>query len=225
MAELNKNIRKKYAALMTYTVIFYGIWTAWEIYFKPWLDTIIENEYAAQFIKSGVIKNLIWTFPAILIIKYFETDLYVGLREMFTAKVKWLKYLPIFLCFTVWLLAGVIIQSGKISVSGTFGYSSLIVVLFVGITEELVFRGWLLNGTLGVKRKWLPVTINALMFLAIHFPIWLYSGSFIDNFKNMSFLCVVVLSFIFSYAFLKSKNILVPVFLHMYWDLLMFLLY
>lgn len=225
MAELNKNIRKKYAALMTYTVIFYGTWTAWEIYFKPCLDTIIENEYAAQFIKSGVIKNLIWTFPAILIIKYFETDLYVGLREMFTAKVKWFKYLLIFLCFTVYLLAGVLIQNGKISVSGTFRYSSLIVVLFVGITEELVFRGWLLNGTLGAKRKWLPVTINALMFLAIHFPKWIYSGNFAENFRNLSFLCVIVLSFIFSYAFLKSKNILVPVFLHMYWDLLMFLLY
>lgn len=225
MAEHNKNIRKKYAALTIYTVIFYVIWTAWEFYFKPWLDTIIENEYAAQFIKSGVIKNLIWTFPAILIIKYFETDLYVGLREMFTAKVKWLKYLPIFLCFTVYLLAGVLIQNGKISVSVNFRYGSLIAVLFVGITEELVFRGWLLNGTLGAKRKWLSVTINALMFLAIHFPIWIYSGSFAENFRNLSFLCVIVLSFIFSYAFLKSKNILVPVFLHMYWDLLMFLLY
>lgn len=225
MAKLNKNIRKKYVVLMIYTVIFYGIWTAWEIYFKPCLDTIIENEYAAQFIKSGVIKNLIWTFPAILIIKYFETDLYVGLREMFTAKVSLFKYLPIFLLFTAWLLAGVLIEHGKITVSGAFSGSSLITVLFVGITEETVFRGWLLNGTLGAKRKWLPVTINALMFLAIHFPKWIYSGSFIDNFKNMSFLSVVVLSFIFSYAFIKSKNILVPVFLHMYWDLLMFLLY
>ena len=225
MAKLNKNFRRKYAVLIIYTVIFYGIWTAWEFYFKPWLDTIIENEYAAQFIKSGVIKNLIWTLPAILIIKYFETDLYIGLREMFTTKVKWLKYFPIFLLFTVYLLAGVLIQNGKITVSESFIGSSLIIVLFVGITEETVFRGWLLNSTVGEKRKLLPVTINALMFLVIHFPNWIYSGSFIDNFKNMSFFSVIILNFIFSYTFIKSQNILVPIFLHMYWDLLMFLFY
>ena len=61
MTKLNKNIRKKYAVLIIYTVIFYGIWTVFELYIKPWLDAIIENEYAAQLIKSGVIKNLVWT--------------------------------------------------------------------------------------------------------------------------------------------------------------------
>ena len=144
---------------------------------------------------------------------------------MFTAKVNLFKYLPIFLCFTVYLLAGALIQNGKITVSESFSGGSLIIVLFVGITEETVFRGWFLNSTVGEKSKWLPVTINALMFLAIHFPKWIHSGSLIDNFKNMSFLGVIILSFIFSYTFIKSKNILVPVFLHMYWDLLMFLLY
>lgn len=222
---MDKKSGKKYTALIIYTIIFYGVWTVWEFNLKPWTDTIIKNEYAAQFIKSGIIKNLVWTFPAILIIKYFENDLYVGLREMFTAKIKWFKYLPIFLCFTVYLLAGAFIVNGKIEFSSSFSYSSLITVLFVGITEETVFRGWLLNGTVGEKSKWLPVTVNALMFLAIHFPNWIYSGIFIDNFKNMSFLCVIVLSFIFSYTFIKSKNILVPMFLHMYWDLLMFLFY
>ena len=101
----------------------------------------------------------------------------------------------------------------------------MIDVLFVGITEEMVFRGWLLNITVTENRKWLPIIINAVMFLLIHFPIWIASGIFIDDFTSLNFLCVPALSIIFSWSFIKSKNIWIPITLHMYWDLLMDLFY
>ena len=75
----------------------------------------------------------------------------------------------------------------------------------------MVFRGWLLNITVSEKRKWLPIMINAVMFLLIHFPIWIKSGVFIDSFTSLNFLC--------------SKSIWIPITLHMYWDLLMCLFY
>ncbi len=98
----------------------------------------------------------------------------------------------------------------------------MIIVLFVGITEEMVFRGWLLNATVSEKKKWMPVIINSLMFLFIHFPKWIHEGCFVENFQNMGFLSIIILSIIFSWTFIKSKNIWISILLHMYWDLLMF---
>lgn len=69
------------------------------------------------------------------------------------------------------------------------------------------------------------ILTNAVMFLVIHFPIWIQEGVFISNFTSFGFLCILILSIVFSCTFLKSKNILVPVALHMYWDFLVFMFY
>lgn len=215
----------KWSVLILYIIVFYSIWTMWEFWGKSFIGNAIENEYISQLIKSGVIKNLVWTLPAILLINHFKTDVYVGLKDMFAVKIQWMKYLPVFFLFTVYLLGGVILEKSKISVSETFRFSDLIIVLFVGITEEMVFRGWLLNIMVSEKKKWVPIIINSLMFLVIHFPIWIYEGNFSGNFQNLGFLCIITLSIIFSWTFIKSKNILIPILLHMYWDLLMFMFY
>lgn len=158
----------------------------------------------------------------ILISKYSDFTL-VKLRKKYTSKVNWFKYVPIFLSFTIYILLRSYILNKNISISENFSFDSIIIVLFVGITEEMVFRGWLLNVTVSNNKKWLAIIINAIMFLAIHFPKWIYSGQFISSFLNMGFLCIIILSIIFSVTFLKSKNIIVPILLHMYWELLMFL--
>lgn len=215
----------KITVLIVYVIVFYGIWTAWELWAKGLITSAVPNAYLSQFIKSGVIKNLVWTLPALLLVKRFESGVYVGAKEMFTAKVNVLKYLPIFLVFTVYLLGGAFLLKGGLAISESFGFEKLIIVLFVGITEETVFRGWLLNAALGEKKKWLPVAVNALMFLLIHFPVWIHEGKFAANFQSFGFLGVLILSVIFSVTFIKSKNIWIPVALHSYWDLLMFLFY
>lgn len=215
----------KFAVLIIYAIIFYSLWTLWELFGKACISNSFENEYISQFIKSGVIKNLVWTLPAALLIHYFKNDVYIGLKDMFTNKVRILKYLPIFLIFTVYLLVGAVLQKGKISISETFSFSSVITVIFVGITEEMVFRGWLLNATISEKKKWFPIIINSIMFLLIHFPIWIHEGQFVGNFQSFGFLSVIILSIVFSWTFIKSKNIWIPIFLHMYWDLLMFIFY
>lgn len=220
------NGSSKTLALIVYAAVFYAVWTAWELWIKGTITAAVPNEYLSQLIKSGIIKNLVWTLPALLLVKHFEQiDMYVGAKEMFTTKVNILKYLPIFLVFTVYLLVGAFVQKGGIAVSETFGFDKLIVVLFVGITEETVFRGWLLNATLGEKKKWIPVTVNSVMFLLIHFPVWIYEGAFAENFQNLGFLSILILSVIFGVTFIKSKSIWIPVALHMYWDLMMFLFY
>lgn len=224
------NRLSKTTALIVYIIVFYGLWTVWEFWVRDLISASITNEYLSQFIKSGVIKNLIWTLPAVLLVKRFDGEVYAGLRGMFTSKVRVWKYLPLFLLFSVYLIGGAALINGGLAVSRSFGLDKLIVVLFVGITEEMVFRGWLLNAFIGKdcrsrKKMRLAVAANSVMFLLIHFPVWIHSGVFIEEFRSFGFLSILILSGIFGWTFIKSKNILVPVALHMWWDLLMFLFF
>ncbi len=179
----------------------------------------------AQLIKSGVVKNLVWTLPAIVLMNRFRADMYVSPKEMFTPRVSPQRLLLPFCLFTLYLLCGAVLTKGRLAVRPGFGLCDLIIVLFVGVTEETVFRGWLLNATLRKQEKWRAIFLNALMFLAIHFPVWLCQGTFLFQFQSLGFLSLLLLSVIFSWLFIQNKSIWVPVFFHMYWDLLILMLY
>lgn len=215
--------RSKNAALAVYLPLFYGIWTLWEFWVRGLVDAAIPNEMLAQLVKSGLMKNLVWTLPALLLIHHFRDQVAIPLREMFSAKVHWGKYLPIFLAFTLYILTGAFLQKGTLTISDSFGIAQVIIILFVGLTEESVFRGWLLNAMVQRDNKWPSILCNAFLMLAIHFPVWLHTGGFFSNFANLGFVGIMTLSVIFSHTFLQSRSLLVPIALHMYWDLLVLL--
>lgn len=211
--------------LSIYFVIFYIVWAVCTLSIMPKIDLLL-NEYLSAVVKSGVLKNLVWTIPAGLLIKKYHNNVELSLKDMFTNKINWLKYLPIFLIFTIYILIGGYKTNGSLQISSDFGLDEIIVVLFVGLTEELVFRGWLLNSTIKDKKDddlYMPIGVNALLFLSIHFPRWIADGVFISNFVSLGFIQIIILSILFSYVFIKSKNILIPIALHMYWDLLVFM--
>ena len=217
MRELDEPQKGKVSkkVVVFYSILFYGVWSLFELWLKPVIDS--------QFIKTVIIKNLIWTVPAVYLIYHFSSMMFIPFKEMFTRKVNWLKWLPLFLGFTIYLLAGCYVTKGEIALSSDFNLDLIIIFLFVGLTEELVFRGWLLNATIDNRNKWLAILINAFLFLLIHFPIWIQEGVLAENILSLDFIVVPILSVIFSLSFIKSRNIFVPIVLHMYWDLLMFL--
>lgn len=213
----NKNLTK---TLIIYFILFYLAWGFSEFIIN------IENPILYSIVREGILKNIIWTLPSILLIKRHQEEVETSLKDMFTNKVNWLKYLPIFLIFTMYILIGTYRMSGNLQISLDFGLDDIIVVIFVGLTEELVFRGWLLNVTIKGKKDddiYLPILINSILFLSIHFPKWIHTGVFTSNMLSMGFLQIILLSCIFGYIFAKSKNILIPIALHMYWDLLVFM--
>ncbi len=216
--------KKASKTLIVYVILFYALWTAFELLVKNRLDSTIQNTVLCTLVKSGLIKNCVWTLPAILLIRHFQSDVYIPLKEMFSTKINWLKVAPIFLIFTVYVLAGAVLHHGKPGIVPGFGAEEVIIVLFVGLTEEMVFRGWLLNVTFSENRKWLGLIGNAILFVAIHFPKWIAAGTLLAAFTSLQFLEIAALSIVFSLTFLRSKNILVPIFLHMYYDLLVFML-
>lgn len=215
-----------------YYVALFTIWLLieWLFHSKSISTSDPVNYWLIQSgVKEGALKILIWLMPAILLIRAYRLQLYVTLNQMFRTKVNWFKLLPIFLLFTLYLIVGVYdIFDGTISIVPGFVWSQLLWVLFVGITEEMVFRGWLLNATIkdaSKGKRWAMVAINSLLFLGIHVPIWIFTNQIDIVFSSFSFLSVIVLSFIFSWTFIKTKSIVPAIILHMYWDLLIVLFY
>ena len=78
---------RKLFVLAVYLIAFYSIWTVWEFWGKSLVDTIIKEKWAAQMIKPCVVKNLVWTLPAILLIQHFKSDVAISLREMFLKRL------------------------------------------------------------------------------------------------------------------------------------------
>ena len=223
--------------LVIYTLLLYAVWTAYHVLLEPKLDAI-PNEIVGSLIGDGICKNLVWTLPAVLLILHYKDALAVKPGEFFTWKKEYVKYLFIFPAFCAYIALSLIAQKQAPAIAITA--SEIITVIFVGVTEELVFRGWLLNAT----AAYLPeakhtaenddsvpwgeygvIALNAVMFLTVHFPRWITAGEFVTNFTQLGFVTILILSVVFSLAFLRTKNIVLAIALHMFWDLLVFLVY
>ena len=223
--EITTKSQKLKLTLLIYTIIFYGIWTMYTFLVSPFLEDHFPNAVVCQIIKE-CIKNLVWTLPAMLLVHHFSSEVHIKLKEMFTTKVKWIRYLPLFAFFTAFILTNHYIVHHSFKISPDFGASTIVIILSVGLTEEMVFRGWLLNATVSSNKdkQWQAIALNAVMFMLIHFPTWIRHGTFVSAFTGFGFIVLLALGAIFGLSLLKSRNILVPIALHMYWDLLVMML-
>jgi len=148
--------------LGVYLFIFFAIWSVRELVIQPVLLDPLGN--ITMEVIGEAIKLLVWTLPAVLLIRHYRGDMWIGLKEMFTNKPVWFKdaYF-LLLIFAPLLRAGVF---NGFAISPDFDPVRLIgSVVFVGITEELVFRGFLLNTFL--KRTKIPyaIALNAVLLL------------------------------------------------------------
>jgi len=208
--------------IVIYCIIFFAVWTVQELIVRPmFLDTL--NSPIAEFLGQAI-KLLVWTLPAIILIKHFQDDMQINLKEMFATKPNWLKAVPFFAILAIPLIQALILGGGLL-VNPEFVPTHLIeAVIFAGITEEIVFRGFLLNTFLKRMKMWQAIVTDAILFVLIHYPIWIYRGFGIGDFLIPS-LTVAALSAIFALSFIKTKNIFIPMVIHMLWNLLVITLY
>ena len=216
--------RKVGTAWILFYVILYIVWALKAFALNPVLSQVIEKDSAVWFLVSdGIIKNLCWTLPAVLLIRKFDNDLFISKKELFSKPKDWKGFLPLFGYVTAYCVFSSVI-SHKGFYFNADGLVECLAFLFVGITEEFVFRAFLLNATVTEKNQKLAVGINAVLFLCIHFPTWIIHDSFVNNFLNFGFISIILLSIFFSWSMLKFRNIWIPVGLHMLWDILVTLL-
>lgn len=222
---MKRNRKLSISTILLYFIIFAALWSVRELIIGPICDKTLggwENAFIGILLKV-----LIWVIPSIFFIQYFEQDMWLTLKEMFSNRVKWRGYLLIFCGFCLYYLVASYFTFHQIRIHTGFNAKVFVgSVLFVGITEEAVFRAWLLNATLKRLDPWPSILINGLMFLSIHIPIWYYTNVFSTPIKALqNIVTVFVLSIIFSWTFVKSKNIFPPILLHTSWDFLYLIIF
>ena len=220
---MTKKRELNYLKILVYYLILLAIWSFRELLLESFIRSNLGDlgaELVGEFIKLAV-----WALPAALLVLYYKSEMYVTLRGMFTTKVDILLYLLIFFGFLAVNLVGSLINEGKIVPTFPEPISSMIgTVLLVGITEEMVFRGFLQNALVQKMESTYALITSSLMFVVIHFPIWIYKGIFTGLFQVLgNCVSIFCLSLVFGWTFMKSRNIIVPICLHMSWNLIVIL--
>lgn len=116
----------------------------------------------------GNIWKLIWAGLAFVFMFYYKNELPISIKEMFT-KIN-IKYVSIYLLiFTLINFILMLLPFKKLSIPdvSTF-FGALITYFFVGLTEETVFRGWMLNALLKVTSFWKANIIQSIFFMLVH---------------------------------------------------------
>ena len=215
------NFQKIY---IIFLVLFYAVWTIAELIIHPALNQVIaDGSVLSQIVFDWILKNLCWTAPALILIKKFDAKLYIPAKKLFKNPVDMKEVLLVF-CLEI----AFCIVNSVASHNGFYfraeGLQECIGFVFVGVTEELVFRAFLLNSVITEKNKNFAVILNAILFLCIHFPIWILYGNFIAYMTSFSFMMIILLSIFFSWTMLYFKNIWVTIGVHMLWDILVTIL-
>lgn len=209
--------KKSVNQLILYIIIFFFVWNLYEFVLKP--QILLNLPQMLGTLTQTVIKLSIWTVPSFLLIKKNE-GIAIKYPDLFSHRVKWKTWVLVTLVIMIYLLMISYIQYGNIAIRESFQPISLInTVLFVGVTEEMVFRGWLLNSLLTKVSKWNAIILSSILFVFIHFPTWIYTNTFNGIISSGGFIQAFLLGVLFSWSFMKSKNIFVPMLLHMTWNL------
>jgi membrane protease YdiL (CAAX protease family) len=148
---------------------------------------------------------------------------YLGLRHNFRKGLKWtggvsLAFISYFVVLNIIVLEN--------DIDFQIGFEEwLNTILLVGITEEIVFRGFLLRKFMDSYRFWIANTITSLLFVSIHFPIWFYKGLFEFPYILRSIITVFGLGIIFGFVYKKSNFLWSVIIIHSLYNLLVSLFY
>ncbi|MGI6664921.1 MAG: CPBP family intramembrane glutamic endopeptidase [Christensenellaceae bacterium] len=212
-------MQKRAPRLSVVLLSYLGIVLAWSLFYlciAPWREALA---FPFSELLSQACKLLIWALPAFLLIRKYSDTLFFSWETLFRSSFPTKQVSLLSLAILLFCILRSLLSNGRIVFHvDALAEKFISTVLFVDLTEELVFRGWLLNATWKRVKNWLVLLLNALLFLCIHFPLWVFEGSFAANFANGSFLTICLLSLLFSYVFLSSKNIWATITLHMVWN-------
>jgi hypothetical protein len=131
----------------------------------------------------------------------------VVLRERLRTQ-RWVWIVPIAL-----LVASVAtIDYGRLATAGiALGIALLLGTLFIGVSEELLFRGVVLTFLRDRYREWIAATVTALLFGAIHFlagPVQIVASA--------------IFGYLLYYVRRVSGGIVMPILVHTAWDFAVF---
>jgi uncharacterized protein len=197
-----------------YLLIFYFVWALKELWIINYFLLFGGTTFALLNVMTKV---LVWIFPIWIYVKYY---LNINPMKYFNMNINVKKGLiwGVILSLIVGLYFTIVVYLVNHS---AFHFllpldDYLDEFLVVGITEEMVFRGLILTEINKRISFWKANVMTSLLFLLIHYPIWIHNGEFF-NFWNHPYIFLIGL--IFGFIYKKIGSLWSVVLLHSFYDL------
>ncbi|MEH7885084.1 type II CAAX endopeptidase family protein [Bacillus sp. JJ1609] len=200
--------------LVFYLLFFYFIWALKELWFINFFHFFGETTYALQ---EAIVKVLVWIVPIWVYVKYYLNTSpmsYFNMNINVKKGLLWGIILSILVGFRFAIEVYLVNNETFHFVLPLYIYLNGFLV--VGITEEMVFRGFLLKELNNRISFWKANVITALLFLLIHYPIWIHEGVF---FHFWTHVYIFLLGLIFGFVYKKTVSLWSVVLLHSFYDL------
>lgn len=200
-------------------LVFITIWSINILFISPKL--IIFGDDIAVFLRI-IIKFILWCGYGYYFIRLYNKNLVIKKEELFKMKNHHFM-LKILLAVVVVAILSMFKNHHGFNINSFTLEDFINKFLLVGIEEELVFRGLILNG-LTKKEIFIKASIiTSILFALIHIPgyirLELELGLIIIN-----CLKILAVSCVYNYIFKETKSIWPIVIIHSVWDLLFFLI-
>lgn len=197
--------------LLVYLLIFYLLWALKELWMVKYIDIFDKNTSA---IFEAVVKFLIWILPAWLYIKYYlNTSPVHYLKLNVNVKKGLLWGVVLSLLLGLYFAVGTYVLNEK-SFQFPLSFDDYLnSFLMAGIAEEIVFRGLILQEINKKIPFWKANIVTALLFLIIHYPIWVYNSEF---FVFGTHIYIFALGLLFGLVYKKTGSLWSVVILHIF---------
>jgi membrane protease YdiL (CAAX protease family) len=210
-----KEVNSKKVSLVTPIVYFIYLFLVWSFYRM--------NFKFSETLEELYIKPIIWLLPFLYILpkdRIRFSDLGITYKNLFPS-----AYLSIALGIFFALLGFVSNMSkyGGINFGANIGsrllVSAIMLSFATSITEEFVFRGYLLGVFLRkYKTEFIPVLLTTVIWTAVHVPV----TYFVWGMDGIQMFVYLTLTFIYglgaSIIFIRTRNIAAPMLLHVLWE-------
>ena len=195
--------------MVGYLVLFYLAWTIKELWL---IEYIYSFDEIISPLLEALVKSLVWIVPAGLYIKIYLHSNPVSYLKMNVNVMKGL-----FWGIVLSLLLGLcLILEAYIFYGVSFHFSLsfddyLNTFLLAGLAEEIVFRGLILQELNKRLAFWKANVTTALLFLVIHYPIWIYNEVI---FQFGSHIYVFLIGLLFGFIYKKTGSLWSVILMH-----------
>ena len=172
----------------------------------------------SDVIDELIFKPLIWIAPVMLV--FSSLGLQLNLKR------------PAISAVIISLLAGITLAIVQIATqvrTGDISQLNLpdniiwipIITMATAVSEEILFRGFILQQLLKKVPNLLANLITSIMFALIHIPILLFIYNADIQFMSIGMYIVLVSSFMFGYLYIYTKNLWSPILAHFVYNLIL----
>jgi CAAX amino terminal protease family. len=169
--------------LLLFILLFFAVWTvrATVLFF---IDEHIHSEVLIS-IYSNAVKFLLWVVPAVIYLRKLDRQPALGYLKLTTPINK--KGLAYAIVISLLYFAATIVFENRVggknlhalvAASPAEWLRALAFIFFSPISEEILFRGFVLNKLAEGLKFWLANLLTAVLFTLIHWPFWIWRNGF-----------------------------------------------